>query len=357
MAEQDTGSVFQLLPDLDVDDYRRLRDDIAARGVLVPIEVDEGGRILDGHHRSRIAAELGVDCPRVVRSGMAEHEKRLHAVALNLARRHLTDAQKVLVGMRIEPDVAERARLRQIELGREKGGRPLGTTVHKGEGSTTRDEVADTVGLGAGRTYERAKKTLADVGRLAPDLLPDLEAGRADMRDARERVHKENGAHVGRNTGDNEWYTPPEIIAAAAAVMGGIDLDPASSVEANKVVGAAAFYDETSDGLSQPWAGRVWMNPPYAQPLIGQFCERLAEAYKADVTAAVVVVNNATETAWFQTLAAASSAMCFPRGRVKFWHPTKGSTAPLQGQAVIYLGKEPARFCAEFASFGFVVTL
>ena len=48
----------------------------------------------------------------VTRIGIAEHEKRMHTVALNLARRHLTDAQKVALGMTIEPDVAEAARAR-----------------------------------------------------------------------------------------------------------------------------------------------------------------------------------------------------------------------------------------------------
>jgi hypothetical protein len=53
-------------------------------------------------------------------------------------------------------------------------------------------------------------------------------------------------------------------------------------------------------------------------------------------------------------LADVAAAMCFPRGRVKFWHPEKEAT-PLQGQAVIYLGTAIDEFRREFLRFGFVV--
>jgi len=160
------------------------------------------------------------------------------------------------------------------------------------------------------------------------------------------------GAHVGKNTGDNEWYTPEPYIMAARAVMGGIDLDPASSPEANEVVKAELYYTEDDDGLSQAWAGRVWMNPPYAQPAVDRFCTRLAREYKdGSVTEACVLVNNGTETNYFQEVSGHASAVCFPRGRVKFWHPAKDAV-PLQGQAVIYLGPHVAEFRAEFLRFG-----
>lgn len=161
--------------------------------------------------------------------------------------------------------------------------------------------------------------------------------------------------HVSQNSGNNEWYTPEPIIKAARQVLGTIDLDPASSEAANKVVRAKVVYTADDDGLVQEWRGNVWMNPPYAQPLVAQFCDKLADSVTArSVTAAIVLVNNATETGWFKELAEHASAVCFPTGRIKFWSPDKEQAAPLQGQALLYIGPKRATFTTVFSQFGIV---
>jgi hypothetical protein len=63
---------------------------------------------------------------------------------------------------------------------------------------------------------------------------------------------------------ENDFISPPELVAATAAFFGGsIDLDPASSESANSVVQADRFFTWKENGLNQPWkADSVFLYPP-----------------------------------------------------------------------------------------------
>lgn len=169
------------------------------------------------------------------------------------------------------------------------------------------------------------------------------------IKQAKEEQHK---PHISFNSGNNEWYTPKEFIDAARLVMETIDLDPASSEIANETVQAEKIYTADDNGLACPWFGNVWLNPPYSSDLIGQFAEKVkAKEYNQ----AIVLVNNATETAWFADIVSVASAIVFPTSRVKFYKPDGSTGAPLQGQAVLYVGDNPTAFLSEFEKFGWGV--
>lgn len=153
-----------------------------------------------------------------------------------------------------------------------------------------------------------------------------------------------------------EWYTPLDYIEAARAVMGGIDLDPATSIEAQKEIGADYFYTKEDDGLQNNWFGRVWLNPPYCMPDIEQFTEKAIEAYSmGEISQAIILTNNATDTSWFHHLLVVSGIMCLTKGRVKYWGPN--ASAARQGQAIFYLGKNQDYFIEKFQQFGTLVKL
>jgi hypothetical protein len=131
--------------------------------------------------------------------------------------------------------------------------------------------------------------------------------------------------HVAQNSGDNESYTPKEYIDAARAVMGSIDLDPASHAEANGTVKATRFFSAEDDGLKRTWTGRVWMNPPYAGELIGKFADKLVASEGID--AAIVLINNATETRWPREVLASAQGGRSPSrtGRALPWRQARGT--------------------------------
>src|SRR2546422_310993 len=89
MMATNSKSPFQVLAPLRPEEFAALRDDIARRGVMVPVEVDEAGNILDGHHRARIVEELGLRYRTIRRRFDSDQDKVEHALKLNLFRRNL----------------------------------------------------------------------------------------------------------------------------------------------------------------------------------------------------------------------------------------------------------------------------
>lgn len=161
--------------------------------------------------------------------------------------------------------------------------------------------------------------------------------------------------HRAEGTGDNEWFTPPEYIDAAREVMGEIDLDPATHLIAQQTVDAISFFTAADDGLHQPWHGRVWLNPPYVQPLIANFVEKLVgEVSSGRVAQAILLTHNYTDTSWFHQAEGSAELLCFTRGRIKFVDADGDDCAPTQGQAFFYYGTDVERFREVFGRFGFV---
>ena len=81
-------------PALDAATEAALTESIRRFGVLVPVVNDQRGRLIDGHHRSRIADALGVDYRVDAVSVSSEAQSLELASTLNTDRRQLTVAQR-----------------------------------------------------------------------------------------------------------------------------------------------------------------------------------------------------------------------------------------------------------------------
>jgi phage N-6-adenine-methyltransferase len=206
--------------------------------------------------------------------------------------------------------------------------------------------------LGVSRQRLAEWRELRDAGETAVEsaIQSALDEGRQPTK---ADIHNHVRGTLG--TGENEWFTPREWIDLARHVLDAIDVDPASNPLAQQTVKAATFYSKDDDGLSKDWHGRVWLNPPYAQPYIAQFADKmLAELAAGHVTQSIMLTHNYTDTSWFQKLAARADAICFTRGRIRFESPAGDLAAPTQGQAFFYFGDDPERFSKVFAEAGFI---
>jgi len=360
------------------EELAELAADIRAHGLLEPIVLLDG-LVLDGRNRLRACAAAGVEPSFIEWDGSGD--PAVWVISKNLKRRHLDTSQRGMVAHKLVGYHAAAAKERQREHG--------GTAPGKASLPANLREVIEapkherTATAEAARQLNVSPRTVEHaatvIERGIPELAAAVERGAVAVSAAAEATQLEpeeqrrvvelvetgvSGAeairevkrpHVANNSGDNEWYTPPEFIEAARLVMGSIDLDPASSEVANRTVGAERIYTAADDGLKLVWEGRVWMNPPYEKGLIDRFAEKLrAEVAAGNVKEAVVLVNNATDTRWFATLCEVGSMLCFPTGRVRFYKPDGERGAPLQGQAVIYIGSQREAFVSAFQRFGMV---
>jgi ParB-like chromosome segregation protein Spo0J len=171
---------YQLFPALDAATEAALRSSIKRWGVLVPVAQDQHGNILDGHHRSRIADELGVKYRVDIHVLSNADEAAEIARTLNTDRRHLDPAQRRQMVAELRSDGHS---LRAIAGA---VGTSLGS-VQRDLATVSADTVPDrVVGLdGKSRPSTRlvftgepqANKTMPDqLAELLADLEPDRTA-------------------------------------------------------------------------------------------------------------------------------------------------------------------------------------
>jgi hypothetical protein len=154
--------------------------------------------------------------------------------------------------------------------------------------------------------------------------------------------------------GTVEWYTPPAIIERARKVLGGIDLDPASNETAQQWIRASTYYTQADNGLALPWAGSVWLNPPFDDTPAWVDC--LDSQYiGGDVSAALLLVNSAPGYNWWEDLWR-RRPICMLRERLYFVQ-SNGEPAgqAKKGQTIAYYGNDVERFAAVFGDLGRII--
>lgn len=157
------------------------------------------------------------------------------------------------------------------------------------------------------------------------------------------------GSHQSARMLNDEWLTPPELLAR----LGVFDLDPCAPI-ARPWETAARHYTVNDNGLMQPWAGRVWLNPPYGREA-ATWLRRLA-----DHGDGVALIFARTETEmFFAHVWERADALLFLRGRLHF-HYVDGRRAAANGGApsvLIAYGARNVECLHGVADLGAVVDL
>lgn len=100
------------------------------------------------------------------------------------------------------------------------------------------------------------------------------------------------------------------------------------------------FYTEQDDGLSKPWTGVVWCNPPYGKGISRWILA--ANAARAAGNTVVMLLPARTDTRWFHDLVLGKAEIRFVRGRLKFGG--SNNSAPFPSMVAVFRNGVPGVF-------------
>lgn len=153
----------------DFGDLQALADSIKEIGLLQPIGIDAGYRLVFGERRLRACKLLGRSTIPVRFVNLDSLLKGEHAE--NEFRKDFTVSERVEIGKALEVELAAKAEQRM------KAG-AANPKENFPEGGQTRDIAAKAAGFGNGKTYEQAK---AVVAAGAPELIEAVDKGEASV--------------------------------------------------------------------------------------------------------------------------------------------------------------------------------
>lgn len=129
------------------------------------------------------------------------------------------------------------------------------------------------------------------------------------------------------------WETPQDFFDELDSEFH-FDLDVCALPENAK---CARYYTPEQNGLSQPWAGICWCNPPYGRE-IGSWVRKGFLSSVEEGATVVMLLPARTDTRWFHEYIYGKAEVRFIKGRLKFGGST--NSAPFPSMVVIFREKE-----------------
>lgn len=88
------------------------------------------------------------------------------------------------------------------------------------------------------------------------------------------------------------------------------------------------YYTPKDDGLSKPWMGGVWCNPPYGREISSWVKKAYEESQKEYNSFVLMLLPARTDTKWWWEWVQGKATLFFIKGRVKFGDHNVGAPFP-----------------------------
>lgn len=325
------------------------------------VAFDDGATkwLADGFHRVHASKFSGLmDIEADLKPGTREDAMVYAALANVTHGKPMSQAEKREAGERLirltswgDREIGRRLAVEAMTVGRWRSEASItNVTDEPRQISVTRGGSTYTMDVrNIGRREEPSTILWEDVReRLLED--PEVKAAYDDLTQPEQLQPAPQNVHFMSES--DEWYTPEGIIRCVLDAFGEIDLDPCSNSQDCPNVPAKRHFTVLDNGLSQPWFGRIYMNPPYGREIVEWVSYLCNQKAIGNVTEAIALVPSRTDTQWFRSLK--KFPRCFIWGRLMF--SGQENSAPFPSMAV-YLGDNVERFAQAFGNIGDVYQL
>jgi phage N-6-adenine-methyltransferase len=339
-------------------------ESVREKGVLEPLVITSDKQVISGHRRLSAAKEVGIESvPVRISEFNTELAEREALIEFN-RQREKTPGQIVNEFEEMLAIEKERAKENMSKGGK---GERVGNVSNPSDDEPTaaRDKAAEKVNADvSGRTLEKGKNVKdkaesdeepEEVQEAAQEAWEGLQSGDESFNSAHEKVknaeektvedESETDIDVFTSDETDEWSSPREIVEPLRNAIGGFDLDPCSGAESSPF--ADATFTESEDGLSQPWHGSVWVNPPYSN--VAEWTDKAIDAVEnGDADCIFYLCKGDSSTNWWQRGAKAATTIVAIDHRLKFGDGE--NSAPFASHILIF-GNPPTdalHTCAEY---------
>lgn len=151
--------------------------------------------------------------------------------------------------------------------------------------------------------------------------------------------------HESQNAASTDWYTPSGLFQALVCWF---DMDTCGPKGGVPWLPANKTLSIEDNGLTSPWEGFVWCNPPYGKET------PLWLSKMKDHNNGIALVFARTDTKWFHDYVKTASCIVFLEGRIKFvdaFGKTGGSGAG-NGSMLVGYGKEATKVLRDAVLLG-----